>query len=325
MKRMYELITSNNYVSMVYVVMLLFILSACDTTNVSNDQDVTGELDIPAATLIESLDLSNSEAQQVADIMSKYDTQQPGRLWYVSAELQQTLSDDQKADLIASIGEKSRTARGVQGRQRGAQGVRGRRAFEGLSDPLTEEQKEQLKALQAEQKESMKALVEERRANTVNEEEWTAKMKEAREAMRVGLQGILTEAQLAELEAKREEMEAKRGDKEEGARVRNRRGFRGSEDFRKEDFQAAMIDALELTDEQQEQLTQLREEVRSEMEELRSNFDRENAQDGKEAMQTLHESMQQKQEAIFTERQQEVVAIHKALIQKTRSTLRRQK
>ena len=113
MKRMHALITRTSHVSMVFGIMAMLMLSACDTTSVATDQDVSGDLDVPAVALIETLDLSNEEAQQVADIMSKYDTRQPGRLWYVSAELQQMLPNDEKAELIASVEEGRRAERGA--------------------------------------------------------------------------------------------------------------------------------------------------------------------------------------------------------------------
>jgi|GEM_PF-3058807 len=330
MKRMNEIITQKQNFSILFGLMLALLVSACDTTNVATDQDVTGSLDIPAAALIDGLDLSGSEAQQVADIMSKYDQQQPGRLWYVSAELQQTLSEDQKAELIASIDEDQTGARRRKAGRQGVWGENRRGGFENLSNPLTDEQKEQLKAFREEQSTSVKALIEQRREGTLSEEDFKAQMQEAREAMREAMADILTEEQLTELQERKETMEEKRGTREgaEGeGRIRGRRGNRGGDgaqrgNVNREDIQAAMVDALELTADQQEQLKQVREETRTQMEELRGQFDRENPEASKEAMQALHASAKEKQEAILTESQTEVVAIHKALSQEVRSTMK---
>ena len=330
MKRMKEIITYKQNLSILLGLMIALLVSACDTTSVATDQDVTGSLDVPAAAIIDGLDLSGSDAQQVADIMNKYDDQQPGRLWYVSAELQQTLSEDQKATLIASFDEDQK---GVRQRRAGRQGVRGenkRGGFESLTNPLTDEQKEQLKAFREEQSASVKALIEQRREGTLSEEDFKARMQEAREAMKEALAGILTDEQLSELQERKENMQEKRGMREGAAgeaRLRGRRGNRSSDGVKggsvnRDDIQAAMVDALELTAEQQEQIKQVREELRGQMEELRGQFDRENPEATKESIQALHASAKEKQEAILTETQAEVVAIHKAISQEVRSTMK---
>lgn len=332
MKRMNEIITQKQNLSILLGLMLTLLVSACDTTNVATDQDITGSLDVPAATIIDGLDLSSSDAQQVADIMSKYDQQQPGRLWYVSAELQQTLSEDQKAALIASVDEDQT---GVRRRRAGRQGERGvgkRGGFENLSNPLTDGQKEQLKAFREEHSASVKALIEQRRAGTLSEDDFKAQMQGAREAMREALADILTEEQLSELQERKETMQEKRGageDAEGEARIRGRRGNRSGDrgsanrgGLDRGDIQAAMVDALELSTEQQEQLKQVREELKAQMEELRGQFDRDNPEAAKESMQALHASAKEKQEAILTETQTEVVAIHKALSHEVRSTMK---
>lgn len=327
MKRMNKLITQRKSVSIVCSVLLVFAVAACDTTNVASDQDVSGNLDIPAAALIEGLDLSNSEAQQVAEIMSKYDTQEPGRLWYVASELQETLTEDQKESLISSVNNEEVRQRTTRTRTRGQRGQLQRGGLDELENPLTEEQKEELKALREEQRTGMKALIKERRADTLSEEAFKAQMEEAREQMRAELENILTEEQLSEWQARRDEVQENRGtrgNRTKGTRVRGQRGARGGDGELREEFQAAMIDALELTPEQQEQLKVVREELRSEMEELRGQFDRDNPEEAREAMKSLSESAKEQSNEVFTEAQRETIAIHRALMHEVRSSVKKE-
>ena len=325
-KSMTKLLKQNKRTSLGWSVLLIFLVSACDTANVASDQTVTGDLDVPAAALIEGLDLSNNQAEQVVDVMNKYDTQQPGRLWYISAELQQTLTEDQKAELIASFDDEGFRSRGVRG-DRGARGFSGK-IFEELDNPLTDEQKEQLETFHEEQRASMRALLKERRAGTITDEAFKTQMEEARANMRATLEEILTEEQQNELQEKKEQYESSRGNRRNRGdrnRFNGQRGPREGASEIREEFQAAMIDALALSEEQQEQLKQVREEVRAQMEELRGQFDRDNPEATREAIQNLHETAKEKSESIFTDSQQETMAIHRALMQEVRSTSRKDK
>lgn len=301
----------------------LLILTACDTTSVLENQDATGGLDVPAAALVEGLNLSDADARQVADVLGKYDTDEPGRLWYASAELQETLTEEQKTALLANLDEAPEGPGGARGaRLRGGK-MMGREGgpMEEMISGLTEEQKAQMKALHEEQGETLRALVKQRRDGSLSEDQFKAETTKIREEIKLAMAEILTPEQLQELEEKRaamqEKVEARRGD-----RQRDESGTRSSRVERRSEqrdvIEVAMVDALELTDEQQTQLKEIHEQSRAQMEALRGE-DRETA---RESLESLRASLRESHESILTDKQNEIVAIHRALSNEVRSRVR---
>jgi len=127
---------------------------------------------------------------------------------------------------------------------------------------LTDEQKESLQALRESHREEMQARRETGERPT--EEEIAA----FRQAHQEALAGILDEGQLAKLEELRAQRQAQMGEREGHKRIGKRRGDRHGGD------RTGPFQALELTDDQKEQIKtamqQLREEIGPDVEAIRA-------------------------------------------------------
>ena len=304
--------------------LLIFLgLAACDTTGVATDSDTSSSLDVPSAAIIDELGLSGEEAQEIVDVMRQFDSNEPGRLWYVSAELQKTLSVEQKEALISSSEEVAKARKEARGEERGNRMAKARGAFNEMISGLTEEQKEQLNALREEQRESVRALMEQRRNGSLDEAEAKAQIEQIREQASTKLAEILTEDQLAELEAKRDA----RKERFNGQANGDRPGLNGRQERRqqraeqRDAFESAMINALDLTSEQQAQLEEIRESHREAMENARDQFSSADREEAREMVASMRDAMQEARNAVLTDEQEEIISIHNALMVKIRSTV----
>ena len=284
-------------------------LAACGDSNfVTNtaDEATSTELTDLAARLSTDLSLTTEQANQVNDLLAADDKPAPGHLWTVAAELQQTLTDEQKTTLLETAAQRrADLAEDRQGRRfnRDGQGRSGRRfqrqgkggpGFSG--DFLTPEQQAEMKALREANRAEMKALREARQNGSLTDENFREQAKALREANREAMQNLLTDEQKAELEQKREERKARFEE-------------------RKDAGAAARVDALGLTAGQEATLAELREEHRADakalFEQVRSSdLDREAV---RTEMQTLREAHKAALADVLTPEQIETMDIHNAL------------
>ena len=248
----------------------------------------------------------------------------PGALWETAATLQQSLSDAEKAEIIASAEalreqaqarrqqrREARPDRGLRGpRMRGRRGGRGmarglqrggimQRGGMGRAlqqNPLTSEQREQLRDIAQELRAERRELAQARWNGDLEPEAHQAQMQALREAQRTRAEAILTPAQRSEIEAAREQR-------------RDRRAERHQARF------DAMASALDLSASQRARLQEgneaLREDLRARAQALRqSGADRDAlralAQERREARQDLLED-------VLTADQLETVQLHRAL------------
>ena len=325
MNRMYDIKTRLERFGSVLGLLIVFGLSGCDTTGVATEPVTGSNLDVPAAALITDLNLSNAEAQQIVDILSKYDNSEPGRIWYAAAELQETLTDEQKEALIASAADdtKSRAGRSQLGPSHKRATREGARFMESISG-LTEEQKDQLKTIREEHGETMRSLIQQRREGTLSVEDMKTQVEEMREQVKNRVDEILTEEQRAELEAEREEMKERfttRRNAGDNPGASGRAGKRGQRDEVKEAVQSAMIDALDLTPEQQVQLEEVREGHLETLQNMREELKAADREEARAALESVHNAMQEGRDAILTDKQKEVIAIHRAVMVKVRSSV----
>lgn len=288
---------------------LVFLAAGCDSmdattrgSNASTDDPALSQL---AAGLAESASLSSTTAQQVNTILARHagDEREPGFLWYVAADLQATLSDDEKERILArperneNQGPRFRQRRGGNDRDRGLrQNRRGSRGDGFLNDLLTDEQRDQLKAIRESYGPQRRALRDSARSGVLSREEARTQAQALHEAMRAEIDALLTDEQKAALEAKREE---RRADREvHTAAVR-----------------AAMQDALDLTDEQVATLETLKEEQKEAFDALREQFGQEgfDREQFREQRSTLRTEYQEALAGILSEAQLETVKIHHVL------------
>ena len=300
--------------------LFVFTLAACGDSNFvtnTDDEATPAELSDLAARLSTDLSLSTEQINEVNSLLAVDDKPAPGHLWTVAAELQKTLTDEQKATLIETAAERRaafaedrqgrRFNRDGQGRghrfnrEGDGTGRRFQRQGEGrsgfLKDFLTPEQQEAMKALRETQREEMKALVEARQDGSLTDEAFREQAKALREANREAVQDLLTDEQKATLEQKREEMKAKFEERKDAA-------------------EAARVEALGLTADQEVALAEMREahraEARAVIEQARSgDADREAV---RTEIQALREAHKAALADVLTPEQIETTDIHNALM-----------
>lgn len=300
--------------------LFIFILAACGDSNFvtnTDDEATPAELNDLAARLSTDLGLSTEQVNQVNDLLATDDNPTPGYLWTVAAELQQTLTDEQKATLFKTVEtRRAEFAEGRQGRRFNRDGQRKGQRFnrdgqgdgrrfqrEGekgngfRSDFLTTEQQETMKSLRETNRAEMKALAEARENGTLTDEDFRTQAKALREANREAMKNLLTEEQKATMEQKREEMKTRREERKQTA-----------DDTR--------IEVLDLTANQEVALTEMREAHRDELkalfEQVRDgNGDRESVRTDVQALREAHKAALAD---VLTPEQLETTNIHNALM-----------
>ena len=289
--------------------LFVFTLAACGDANFvtnTDDEATPAELSELAARLSTDLSLSTEQTNQVNSLLTVDDKPAPGHLWTVAAELQKTLTAEQKATLIEKAAERrSARAEGGHGRRFNRDGDGTGRRFERqgngradfMNDFLTPEQQEAMKALRETQRAEMKALVEARQSGSLTDEAFREQATARREAHREAMQNLLTDEQKATLEQKREEMKARFEERKDAA-------------------ETARVEALGLTADQEGALAEMREahraEARAVVEQARSgNADRDAI---RTEIQALREAHKAALADVLTPEQIETTDIHNALM-----------
>ncbi len=296
----------------VFFVLALFLISACDTATPEAEEVAVEDetLQAVAEALQTELDLSAAQAQEINGVLATHAGEEVGALWFVAAELQERLTEEQKASLFARAAERrdafrARRAEGAPGRLNGKGRMRRaggfiRGALEGpLAERLTEEQQTAFDELRARHREAMRALIDRKREGTLAPEDFREQMRSLNESMKAEVGALLTDEQKAALEARREE----------GRQARRARAGERLE---------AMAEALELTPEQQAKLRELRETHRAAMkafmEEARAGErDREEI---RAALAEMRAAQRAGRAGVLTDRQEEIVRLHRILAAK---------
>ncbi|WP_457653368.1 Spy/CpxP family protein refolding chaperone [Rhodocaloribacter sp.] len=299
----------------IFFALALFLVAACDTATPEAQEEPVEDatLQSVAEALKTDLGLSAAQAQEITAVLAGHDGEGVGALWYVAAELQERLTEEQKARLFARAAERretfrARVADGAPGRLRGQRRMRRAGAFfrgamEGpLAELLTEEQKTALAEIRARRQEAVQALIERKRDGTLAPEAFREQMRSLFEDMKAEVGALLTEEQKAALEARRAE---------------GREAFRARAGERLE----AMAEALGLTPEQEATLRELRETHRAAMkafmEEVKAGErDREEI---RAALAEMRAAQRAEMAEALTDRQEEIVRLHRILTVKVRA------
>ncbi len=270
-------------------------LSACESPTASDEVIDINTIDTAdlSQTLTSELALTTVQQQAVSAIMTTHDgrAHEPGFLWYVAADLQETLTDAQKERLLARTD--SMRGNGHFGhrspRRRGGNGG-------GLRDLLTDEQLEAAAAIRETYQPQFEALLEALRSESISRGEFHIQMQALQEAMRAEIEALLTDEQREALEARRAEREQAR------------------EEYRQQE-QAAMEDALGLSADQITALANLMEQHQANREALREQFEAGDLTEEAlhEALTALKAAQDEALQALLDETQYEIVQIHDAL------------
>lgn len=238
--------------------------------------------------LAERLDISGDQRAELDALAARHADAQPGASWSLAADLADVLSDEQVAALRSERGERRRGRRGEM-RRRGRDGARG--ASRRGADRLPEETRERMRGLRDEARAERRALVERFRSGALDAAAFEAERRELRDATRARMAALLP----AELQSRHSERAQRR-----------------------ELQRAARADALGLTAEQQQRLRALRlDALRSAPARPDRDALREMSRDERRALRDAHRDARRAQRDaaadVLTERQREVLAIHRAL------------
>lgn len=294
------------------VAALVFGLAACDSATTTEETASVAEATSEdlAAVVVADLGLSAAQQATVSSFATKHGgaTVEPGFSWRLAAQLQATLTEEQKQRLFervaASIRERVRTGEGNggasfgmhsrhrQGGQRG--GGPGGGFLEGI---LTEEQRQQVEAIRATYREQIKAIRDGVDSGELTREQAREQVQAIHEAMRGEIDALLTEEQRQQIEAMRaEERQAEREARREQARdVRN-------EVLGLTDEEAAAFDAI------MEAFREAASALREEMIAAGATRDEIHA-----AVQELKDQREAELEALLDDVQFEIVQLHEAV------------
>ncbi len=217
---------------------------------------------------------------------------EPGFLWHVTADLQASLSEEQKQRLLDRP---VFPLSALHGGLRPGPGFRQDPPLAHLADELelTDAQLEELEALRAAYKPQIQALLDMRKEGSLDPDDFRAQLEALHEEMRAAMDALLTDAQRTKLAALRAEAETQRGAAREAER-------------------AAMIEVLALTEAQRADLAALHAQWEAEREALREAFV--NGEIDREMLAESFAAFDAALADILTPTQLEIVQIHRALL-----------
>jgi len=286
--------------------LLLLSLAACDSTSPSGEDTASDELAALESTLTQELGLSGTQQQTLATTMDRLADRHyaPGLLWELAAELQATLSDEQKQRLFERTDQRRRDDMCPPARfaQSGFAG-RGIGLGSCLNDVLADEQKEAVEAIREGYRTQIEALIESKRSGDVSPEAFREAIQAIHEAVAAEIDALLTDEQRSAVEACRSERQAEREAEMEAFRAADR---------------AAMSEVLMLTAEEEASIVALMDEHKAEVEALFEQF-REGslACDAfQETITALKEAFDEALQDVLDAMQWEIVQIHRALSQR---------
>ncbi|MDP6339577.1 MAG: hypothetical protein QF842_04510 [Candidatus Marinimicrobia bacterium] len=249
--------------------------------------------------------LSKSSTNALNDALNRHGKdgkhrRDPGFLWKVAAEMQSKLSDDEKSRLFSWMDDNSvpylygggmdRKDRGGPGGDKGGSNVRL------IYELLDEAQRESLKNILETYGTKMRDLMEQAKAGTIDRDTAKAEIEALEAAMEAEIEGLLTDDQKQQLADIKAEMENRMAEAKQAAHD-------------------AMVNALEMTSEQE---TGLAEINTAHQEAMNTLFEKAKAEemekdDLHEAVKLLLADRNSKMDELFNDKQMEIIKIYTAL------------
>ncbi|HIB03119.1 MAG TPA: hypothetical protein EYO21_04755 [Candidatus Marinimicrobia bacterium] len=303
------------FVTFSLVAAVAIFLAGCENPFAHNDeiQLDSPELEMFSSELENDLNLSDNSIKNLRSALSRHGRggerdRDPGFLWKLAAELQQTLTEEEKNKIFSRLEDAKEKGkdRGV-GRDKDSDRGRGkdddkdrkgkdRGALRAIYSVLTEDQKPEFDAIMEEFKAGMDALFASIKAGEVTREEAKAEIESMEEAMKAAIDALLTDDQKAQLEQMKADREAELKAYMEAVRQ-------------------AKTEALGLTDDQIAALDAARESMKAELEALKAQVESgelEKEQAG-EAAKAIFEANKAVMGNILTTTQLEIIKIHEYL------------
>ena len=318
--------TMKSITASLLAMLLMITLAACDSSTAPDaEQELAAQTaDALEADLTQTLGLSTEQQGDLQGVRNRFDGQEhePGYLWTLAAELQATLTDEQKQELfdrvtrdrgdICESGRFGDMGEGPGGfglpRPGGHMGGHGY-GFNGggscFSDVLTDEQDAAIDALREALKAEVDALREARQAGTLEQDAFRDQLQTLLEALKADIDALLTDEQRDAIEACRAERQAEREAEREARRAADR---------------AAMSAALGLTAEEETALFTLLDDHKAEVRDLLQQFQDQliECTDFQATIEDLKAAHDESLQALLDDTQWEIVLIHRALSSRMR-------
>ena len=300
----------NLLITSLFVTLALF-TAGCENPFAQNDEvqlDST-ELEMFSIDLVNDLNLSDKSARNLRSALGRHGRggerdREPGFLWKLAAELQQTLTEEEKNNIFARLEEvkekgKDRGKDAGKGRGEGADKDSGKKdggALRVIYSVLADDQKPQFDAIMKEFRTGMDAIFSSIKAGEITREEAKAKIELMEETMKSAIDALLTDDQKTQLEQMRANRKA-----EKKAYM--------------EAVHQAKIEALGLTVDQIAAIETARAETKAAMKALKAQVESEDLtkEEAREAAKAIFEANKTTMDAIFTATQIEIIKIHKYL------------
>ena len=300
----------NLLITSLFVTLALF-TAGCENPFAQNDEvqlDST-ELEMFSIDLVNDLNLSDKSARNLRSALGRHGRggerdREPGFLWKLAAELQQTLTEEEKNNIFARLEEvkekgKDRGKDAGKGRGESAGKDRGKKdggALRVIYSVLADDQKPQFDAIMKEFRTGMDAIFSSIKAGEMTREEAKAEIESMEETMKSAIDAMLTDDQKTQLEQMRADRKA-----EKKAYM--------------EAVHQAKIEALGLTVDQIAAIETARAETKAAMEALKAQVESEELtkEEAREATKAIFEANKTTMDAIFTATQIELIKIHKYL------------
>jgi hypothetical protein len=292
----------NLLITPLFITLALF-TAGCENPFAQNDeiQLDSPELEMFSSDLENDLNLSDKSARNLRSALGRHGRggerdREPGFLWKLAAELQQTLTEEEKNNIFTKLEEVKE-----KGKDRGKDADKDRGKKDGgalrvIYSVLTDDQKPQFDAIMEEFRSGMDAIFASIKAGEMTREEAKAEIESMEETMKSAIDALLTDDQKAQLEQMRADRNAEKKAYMESVRQ-------------------AKIDALGLTDDQITAIEAARAETKAAMEALKAQVESEDQtkEEAREAAKAIFEANKTAMDAIFTATQIEIIKIHKYL------------
>ena len=292
----------NLLITSLFATLALF-TAGCENPFAQNDEvqlDST-ELEMFSIDLVNDLNLSDKSARNLRSALGRHDRgserdREPGFLWKLAAELQQTLTEEEKNNIFARLEEVKE-----KGKDRGKDAGKDRGKKDGgalrvIYSVLADDQKPQFDAIMKEFRTGMDAIFSSIKAGEMTREEAKAEIESMEETMKSAIDALLTDDQKTQLEQMRADRKA-----EKKAYM--------------EAVHQAKIEALGLTVDQIAAIETARAETKAAMEALKVQVESEDLtkEEAREAAKAIFEANKTTMDAIFTATQIQIIKIHKYL------------
>lgn len=291
-------------------VFLFLIISGCEKSDQDNSNLMNSpELQALSDGLVSDLGLSKSGTKDLNDVLRRHGgrgmNQDPGFLWRVAAELQQTLSAEEKSVLFERMNDHilnifSQNFKFNKKDQR--YGARGANVLRGVRSILSDDQVTVFDEILKSHSQQMAEIKSQIQTGSITREEAHNQLQTLGETLRAEIEALLSSEQLEALEQKQAE---------HGFKGKDRRNMEANVD----EVKAVMYEVLNFTEDQIAAFEAINEEVKIALQALNDKLKNGsiNREQFREAAELIFTDRSEKLAEILTDTDLEILKIHDAL------------